>query len=87
MLGATDVALSVFKSYLEDREYVVSVLVYESVSSSLSCGVPQGSVLGPILRLLDTQPLSDIINRHFVLHHNGCCWYRVVQVYWCGFRD
>ena len=54
VFGVTDVALSFFRSYLEDREQVVSVLCYESVSSSLLYGVPQGSVLGPILSLHPT---------------------------------
>ena len=47
---------------------MVSISGYSSNPSSLLRGVPQGSVLGPILFLLYTQPLSQIINRHSVSH-------------------
>ena len=69
VLGVANVALSCFRSYLDEREQVVSVLGYESVSSPILYGEPQGSVIGPILFLLYTQPLSDITSRHSVLHH------------------
>ena len=34
-----------------------------------SCGVPQGSVLGPVVFILFTALLASIINRHNSNHH------------------
>ena len=69
-IGVTGTALQWFKSYLTNRSQ--QVLIEDAVSSSfdLLFGVPQGSVLGPILFTLYTLPLGDIargleIPRHF----------------------
>ena len=56
-----DLALAWFKSYLSNRTNFVSIRGARSVTRSLSCGVPQGSVLGPIFYLLHTSPLRDIV--------------------------
>ena len=48
---------------------IVSVHGYDSDPSPLLNGLHQGSVLGLVLFILYTQPLSDTIDRHSVLHH------------------
>ena len=65
-MGITGNALQWFTSYLEDRTQCVVVKQASSQSTPLSCGVPQGSVLGPILFSIYTSKLGKIINTHGV---------------------
>lgn len=67
--GIQNSALSWFRSYLTDRFQIVSVNDIQSQPAKLSCGVPQGSVLGPVLFTLYTAPLANIINQHNINHH------------------
>ena len=66
--GIQNSAFAFFRSYLTKRKQMVSISGYSSTPSTLLHGVPQGSVLGPILFLLYTQTLSQIIDRHSVSH-------------------
>jgi hypothetical protein len=68
VFGVHDLALSFFQSYLSDRTQTVLVSGCHSDPASLQFGVPQGSVLGPLLFILYTQPLSHIIEAHSVSH-------------------
>ena len=62
--GISGTFLQWFRSYLSERRQCVSVGSFMSGLSLLICGVPQGSVLGPILFTLYTSPLEEIIQRH-----------------------
>ena len=69
MLGISGSALQWFRSYLTDRKQKVVVNDVFSKSTSLTCGVPQGSVLGPILFTIYMLPLGEIIRSHGVQFH------------------
>ena len=68
--GITGNALDWFRSYLTGR--IQSVVIEESVSvdQELDFGVPQDSVLSPIIYCMYTKPVSDIIQRHGLSHHS-----------------
>lgn len=66
--GIRGSVLSWFTSYLIDRTQSVKVHEYSSSPSDLKYGVPQGSVLGPILFNMYTTPLSSLISSHSLDH-------------------
>ena len=58
--GITESVQEWFASYLSSRTQFVQIECSRSLRE-LSCGVPQGSVLRPLLYVLYTQPVADII--------------------------
>ena len=67
--GFTDTALLWIQTYLSSRSFSVKTPDTSSQSCPLTCGVPQGSVLGPLLFILYTTPLSSLIKASSVDHH------------------
>ena len=57
-----------FMSYLSNREQFVSILGNESKKHAMQHGVPQGSVLGPLLFLIYINDLHQSIKHSHVFH-------------------
>ena len=57
LYGMSDCVMDLFSSYLSNRQQCVSVDAHTSSLSTLMYGIPQGSILGPILFSLDTNDL------------------------------
>lgn len=68
-VGIKGIALEWFRSYLSDRKFSVCLGDFVSQMAPFPCGVPQRSILCPMLFSLYILPLGSILRKHGILCH------------------
>jgi len=69
--GVIDTPQSWLRSYLQDKTQFVKLGQHQSPVVWLDVGVPQGSVLGPLLFAVYCSPVADLIASHGVQYHQS----------------
>ena len=72
-LGFSEKAMSWFASYLSLREFRVNINQSLSDSGTITCGVPQGSILGPLLFLLYINDIPQAVDCEILLYADDTC--------------
>ena len=70
-LGFSDSTVAWFDSYLTHRSFIVNTGNEYSSPGKLSCGVPQGSIFGPLLFFVYVNDMPKAVNSNFLLYTNN----------------
>ena len=66
LYGMDHQSISWMNSHLSRRSQVVMVDGCLSPSLNITCGVPQGSILGPLLYIIFTNEIPDLVHNHYL---------------------
>ncbi len=67
-MGIHEDSVKWFKSYLSQRQQIVSANQVDSMPMEITCGVPQGSILGPLLFLCYVNDMPTSVNCNLLLY-------------------
>ena len=82
--GIRGTAYEWFKGYLTDRVQYVTYNGIQSSPKQIKCGVPQGSILGPLLFFIYVNDLPNVCDNTMPFY--VCWWYKLVHQ-WEGFSE
>ena len=72
-IGFSNHTIGWFKLYLSNRLFRVYLENYYSDSSSITCGVLQGSILGPLLFLIYVNDMPQAVSSKLFLYADDSC--------------
>ena len=67
--GVDGLALGWIRSYLENRSHFIKLQNETTSITNCVYGVPQGSVLGPLLFVVYVAPIASVAHKYNVNHH------------------
>ena len=73
IIGFSDHTVKWFQSYLSNRKFTVNLENSFSEVSNISCGVPQGSILGSLLFLIYVNDMSMAVKCNLFLYADDTC--------------
>ena len=73
IIGFSNHIVKWFQSYLSNRKFTVNLENSFSEVSSMSCGVPQGSILGPLLFLIYVNDMPMAVKCNLFLYADDTC--------------
>ena len=72
-IGFSNHTIGWFKSYLSNRLFRVNLENCYSDPSNITCGVPQGSILGPLLFLIYVNDMPQAVKSNLFLYADDSC--------------
>ena len=72
-LAFSNHSIKCFQSYLCDRRFWVNIKNKYSSTTKMECGVPQGSILGPLLFLLYVNDMKQAVDCNLSLYADDSC--------------
>ena len=72
-MGFSEGCITLFQSYLSERIFLISIENQRSDYGRILCGVPQGSILGPLLFLIYVNDMPQAVNSNLFLYADDSC--------------